>query len=180
MNYETLTKINMRAFDLRFCLNVFLGSVILVLLLVDCTNRDVEEAEIALSEMACQPEDVGADPPFIAFRTSTAVPNDTFLADKIENYYSVNLIENALTYTSAFCDLFEMVDEESASEILNHICTEMEAAEPPPVGEEACGRQSTGFRLVNFRQGRVVVSILADSGGFWVDEWAEGVNGRIQ
>ncbi|WP_420631734.1 hypothetical protein [Candidatus Leptofilum sp.] len=150
----------------------------LIILLIDCQNN----SEIVLSDVACQPEDVTADPPFVVGDVRTAVPPETFLADQIENYYGVALIENQLTNTSAFCDLFEMADEEAAIEMLARTCIapQMEEAEPPVVGQEVCALQNTGFRMVNFRQGRVVVSILADSGGFWVDKWAEAVNGRLQ
>lgn len=136
---------------------------------------------VDLPEVACQPEDVNADPPFIIAATRTVVPEGTFLADQIEIYYGVELIENALTNTSAFCDLFEMTDEEAAIEMLARTCIvpQMEEAELPVVGEEVCALESTGFRMVNFRQGRVVVSILADFNGFGVDEWAEAVNGRL-
>lgn len=152
-----------------------------VLLLTGCNSGGMaDDVAVALPEVACRPEDVTADPPFIIAQTRTAVPNDTFLADQIENYYGVVLIENALTNTSAFCNLFEMTDKDAAIEMLNHSCSvPMEAAEPPVVGEAVCALESPGFRMVNFRQGRVVISILADLNGFGVDEWALAVNGRL-
>lgn len=158
-----------------------LGLLLLLPLLwagISCRAGD----PFSLSEVACEPEDVSANPPFTIAETRTAVPSQTPLADQIENYYGVSLIENRLTNTSAFCDLFEMVDETAAADMLHQVCAtpEMTEAEPPMVGEEACARESTGFRMVNFRQGRVVVSILADLDGFGVDEWAAAVNGRLQ
>lgn len=158
------------------------GSLLCIILfcvvVVGCGGEEV--TEVSLPELACQPADVNADPPFVVAETRTAVPPETFLADQIDNYYGVELIENQLTNTSAFCDLFEMADEEAAIEMLNRTCTvQMPEAEPPVVGQEVCARQNQGFRMVNFRQGRVVVSILADSGGVWVDSWAVAVNGRL-
>ncbi|WP_420642245.1 hypothetical protein [Candidatus Leptofilum sp.] len=159
---------------------LLLSIILLSAAIVGCSTE--EEAEINLPEVACTPGDVNADPPFVVAETRTAVPPETFLADQIENYYGVELIENRLTNTAAFCDLFEMADEEAAIEMLTRTCTvpQMEEAEPPTVGQEVCALQNTGFRMVNFRQGRVVVSILADLGGFGVDEWAVAVNGRLQ
>ena len=165
----------------NFALAAFLGCVFLALF-VGCQRED-EGNEIGanLPEVACQPEDVTADPPFTVGSTRTAVPPETFLADQIENYYGVSLVENRLANISVFCDLFEMADEAAAVEFLARTCAvpQMEKAEPPVVGQEVCALQSTGFRMVNFRQGTVVVSILADSGGFSVDEWAVAVNGRL-
>ncbi|MBK8905957.1 MAG: hypothetical protein IPM53_32560 [Anaerolineaceae bacterium] len=137
--------------------------------------------QVSLPEVACQPADVSANPPFTIAATRTAVPPQTPLADQIETYYGVSLIENRLTNTSAFCDLYEMADETAAADMLHQVCevSEMTEAEPPAVGEEACALESTGFRQVNFRQGRVVVSIWADLDGFGVDEWAAAVNGRL-
>jgi hypothetical protein len=146
---------------------------------VGCTSNETEM--IGLSEMACQPADVNADSPFTVAETRTAVPPETFLADQIETYYGVQLIENSLTNTTAYCDLFEMADEETAVQMLARTCTvpQMQEAEPPVVGQEVCALESIGFRMVNFRQGRVVVSVLADSDGLGVDEWAVAVNGRL-
>lgn len=137
---------------------------------------------IALPEVACQLEDVSANPPFTIAATRTAVPPQTPLVDQIETYYGVSLIENALTNTAAFCDLFEMADETAAAEMLHQVCgvSAMTEAEPPAVGEEACALESPGLRQVNFRQGRVIVSIWADLDGYGVDEWAAAVNGRLQ
>ncbi|MCA9897529.1 MAG: hypothetical protein H6654_15155 [Ardenticatenaceae bacterium] len=147
---------------------------------VGCGN---EETTVSLPEVACKPEDVQADPPFVIGNTRTAVPPETFLADQIENYYGVQLVENSLTNTTVYCDLFEMADEETAVEMLVRTCSapNMEKAAPPstPVGEEVCALETVGYRMVNFRQGRVVVSILADLDGFGVDEWAVAVNGRL-
>ena len=140
-----------------------IGTAVSLLLLVGCNRDAVNEETISLPELACQPADVTADPPFTVASTRTAVPPETFLADKIENYYGVQLVENSLTNTTAYCDLFEMADEETAVEMLARTCAvpQMEKAEPPVVGQEVCALESTGFRMVNFRQGRVVVSILA-------------------
>lgn len=156
----------------------------LFVLLAACTsNNDVNDVAVTLSEVACQPEDVNTDPPFVIGSTRTAVPPETFLADQIENYYGVQLVENSLTNTTVYCDLFEMADEETAVEMLVRTCSapNMEKAAPPstPVGEEVCALEAIGYRMVNFRQGRVVVSILADFDGFGVDEWAVAVNGRL-
>lgn len=154
----------------------------IVLLLAGCNGETVTYEPVSLPELACQPADVTADPPFTVGSTRTAVPPETFLADQIENYYGVQLVENSLTNTTVYCDLFEMADEETAVEMLARTCSvpQMQAAEPPAVGQEVCALESTGFRMVNFRQGRVVVSILADFDGFGVDEWAVAVNGRQQ
>lgn len=163
-------------------INNLVFTAVCLLLLTACNNDATNEKPVSLPDVACKPEDVNADPPFTIAETHTAVPPQTPLADQIETYYGVSLIENRLTNTSVFCDLFEMADEKAASDMLNHICAvpEMTEAEPPAVGEEVCALQSTGFRMVNFRQGRVVVSILADLDGFGVDEWAVAVNGRLQ
>lgn len=56
----------------------------------------------------------------------------------------------------------------------------MEAAVPPAVGEVACAHRSAGIYTVHFRRGRVVVSILQDSFGFYLDEVALAVDGRLQ
>lgn len=162
----------------KFCL---IYTAVCLLILTGCNREATNDEPVSLPGLACQPEDVGAEPPFVVASTRTAVPAETFLADQIENYYGVELIENQLTNTSAFCDLFEMADEEAAIEMLARTCTvsQMEEAEPPVVGQEVCALKNTGFRMVNFRQGRVVVSILVDSGGFGVDEWAVAVNGRL-
>ena len=153
----------------------------LLLLVAGCDEGGSgNEDTIDLSAAACHPEDVSFTPPFITAITRTAVPEDTFLVDQIVNYYGVELIEPALTNAAVFCDLFEMTDEASAVEMLNRTCTvAMDEVDPPVVGEEVCARVSGGFRLVNFRQGRVVVSIFADSNGGGVDTWAAAVNGRL-
>ena len=166
----------------NFVLAAFLGCVFLALF-VGCQRED-EGNEIGanLPEVACQPADVTADPPFTVGSTRTAVPPETFLADQIENYYGVQLVENSLTNTTVYCDLFEMADEETAVEMLARTCSvpDMSQTETPVVGQEVCALESTGYRMVNFRQERIVVSILADSNGLGVDEWAVAVNGRLQ
>jgi hypothetical protein len=163
----------------QICLWLGIG---IVLLLAGCNGETVTNEPVSLPDVSCQPADVTADSPFTVGSTHTAVPPETFLADQIENYYGVQLVENSLTNTTAYCDLFEMVDEEMAVEMLARTCSvsQMQEAEPPVVGQEVCALESTGFRMVNFRQGRVVVSILADLDGFGVDEWAVAVNGRLQ
>lgn len=162
-------------------INYLIFTAVCLLLLAGCNSDVVNEEPVSLPELACQPADVTADPPFTVAETRTAVPPETFLADQIENYYGVSLIENRLTNTTAFCDLFEMADEETAVEMLARACTvpDMEKVEPPVVGQEVCALASPGYRLVNFRQGRVVVSILADGNGLGVGEWALAVNGRL-
>ncbi|MEZ4593590.1 MAG: hypothetical protein R3D55_20965 [Chloroflexota bacterium] len=162
-------------------INYLIFTAVCLFLLSGCNSDAVNEETISLPELACQPEDVNADPPFVIGSTRTAVPPETFLADQIENYYGVQLVENSLTNTTVYCDLFEMADEETAVEMLARTCSvpQMEKAEPPVVGQEVCALESTGYRMVNFRQGRVVVSILADLDGFGVDEWAVAVNGRL-
>lgn len=154
-------------------------------LLIGC-NRTVEPA-FHLPEIACQPEDVTADPPFTIAQTHTAVPPNTPLADQIEQYYALDLIENSLTNTSAFCNLFLLADETAATKLFAQFCqngvTPVETREPvaaPLDGESVCAFQSVGFREVHFQQGRLVVSIWGDSGGWGVDEWAVAVNGRLQ
>jgi len=158
---------------------LLLSIILLSAFIVGCDGE--EETEVSLPDVACQPEDVSTEPPFVVAETRTAVPPETYLADQIETYYGVVLIENSLTNTNAYCDLFALADEETAVEMLARTCSvsQMEEAEPPIVGQEVCALENTGFRMVNFRQGRVVVSILADSGGFGVDEWALAVNGRL-
>lgn len=168
-----MIQVVLKSAQFRLLLSYFL----ICLWLGGCGGEDLPA--IALPEVACQPEDVATTPPFIVSQTRTAVPENTFLADQIVDYYGVELIENALTNAAVFCDLFVMADEAAAAEMLNRTCTEMAEAEPPPVGEEVCVRESTGFRMVNFRQGNVVVSILGDNNGFHVDDWAEVVNGRL-
>lgn len=162
-------------------INCLIYSVACFLLLAGCNREATNNALVTLPEVACQPEDVSVDPPFTIAETRTAVPPETFLADQIENYYGVQLVENSLTNSTAYCDLFEMADEETAVQMLARTCSvpQMQEAEPPVVGQEVCALESTGFRMVNFRQGRVVVSILADLDGFGVDEWAVAVNGRL-
>jgi hypothetical protein len=161
--------------------NLFLGSLIFLLLLAGCLGGEQDQAEIRLPEVACQSEDVTAGPPFTLSQSRTAVPDGTFLADQIEAYYGVELIEKVLTNASVFCDLFVMADETAAVELLSRTCTvQMDEAEPPFVGEEVCAREGQGFRMVNFRQGTTVVSILGDSNGIYVDEWAMAVNGRLE
>lgn len=153
----------------------------LILLFSGCNGEAVNDEPISLPEIACQMEDVSTSPPFIMSETKTAVPADTFLVDQIVNYYGVEMREPSLTNAVVFCDLFEMVDEAATIEMLSRTCTvQMDEVEPPFVGEEVCARESGGFRMVNFRQGVVVVSILADSNGGGVDEWAVAVNGRLQ
>ncbi len=163
-------------------INVLFGTAGCLLLFVGCNREAANDVPISLSDVACQPADVNADPPFTIAETRTAVPPQTPLADHIETYYGVSLIENSLTNTSAFCELYEMADEAAAADILHQVCAtpEMTEVEPPAVGEESCALEGTGFRLVNFRQGRVVVSIWADLDGYGVDEWAAAVNGRLQ
>jgi len=150
----------------------------IVLLLAGCNGYEA----VSLPELACQPADVTADPPFTIASTRTAVPPQTPLADQIETYYGVSLIENRFTNTSAFCDLYELADETAAADMLHQVCAtpEMIEVEPPAIGEEACALESTGFRQVSFRQGRVVVSIWADFDGYGVDDWAVAVDGRLQ
>lgn len=164
-------------------INYLIFTAVCLFLLSGCNRDAVNEETISLPELACQPADVTADPPFTVGSTRTAVPSETFLADQIENYYGVQLVENSLTNTTVYCDLFEMVDEEAAIEMLVRTCSapNMEKAASPstPVGEEVCALETIGYRMVNFRQGRVVVSILADLDGFGVDEWAVMVNGRL-
>jgi hypothetical protein len=98
----------------------------------------------------------------------------------------VDLIENSLTNTSAFCHLYLLADETAASDLLAHFCqngvTPAETREPvaaPLDGESVCAFQSVGFREVHLQQGRLVVSIWGDSGGWGVHEWAVAVNGRL-
>ena len=165
--------------NLRYAVLVYF----LILLFSGCTSGENVNAPVDLPEMACQPADVTVDPPFTVGSTRTAVPPETFLADQIKSYYGVQLVENSLTNTTVYCDLFEMADEETAIEMLVRTCSapNMEKAAPPstPVGEEVCALEAVGYRMVNFRQGRVVVSILGDFDGFGVDEWAVAVNGRL-
>lgn len=163
-------------------INCLICVIVSILLLAACKGGATNNVSVALPEVACKAEDVNAEPPFTIASTRTAVPPETYIADQIENYYGVVLIENALTNTSAYCDLFAMADEATAIEMLDYTCNllQMQEAEPPLVGEEVCALESPGFRMVNFRQGRVVVSILADLDGFGVDEWAVAVNGRLQ
>jgi hypothetical protein len=155
-------------------------------LVAGCTANEPDEVEPALPEVACQPEDVTADPPFTIAQTHTAVPLNTPLADQIEQYYGLDLIENALTNTSAFCNLYLLADETAAAELLAHFCQNgampaetREPAAAPLDGESVCAFQSTGFREVHFQEGRVVVSIWGDSGGWGVDEWVMAVSGRL-
>ena len=140
-------------------------------------------AAVPLSELACRPDDVVTDPPFVLSDPQTAVSPNAPLPDQITDYYSVSLVENALTYTSAQCDLYRMLDEQAALAILTRLCdaaqAEMGPAEPPAVGGSACAAESPGLRRVIFQQGDVVVSIQADLNGFGVDRWAEAVNGRL-
>ena len=142
--------------------------------------------QISLSQVACKPADVNADPPFTIAETHTAVPPDTPFADQIETYYGVALIENALTNSSAFCDLYEMADETAAAKLWAQLCRDgvtpvetTEAFAPPTVGDSACAYQSAAFRELHFQQGRIVVSVWGDSGGQGVVDWAEAVNGRL-
>jgi hypothetical protein len=162
-------------------INYLISTAVCLFFLASCNREAVNEETVSLPELACQPADVTADPPFTVGNTRTAVPPETFLADQIETYYGVQLVENSLTNTTVYCDLFEMADEETAVQMLARTCTvpQMQEVEPPVVGQEVCALESTGFRMVNFRQGRVVVSILADSDGLGMDEWAVAVNGRL-
>ncbi|VAW31786.1 hypothetical protein MNBD_CHLOROFLEXI01-1873 [hydrothermal vent metagenome] len=74
-------------------------------------------------------------------------------------------------------DLFQMM----CKAVLSRTCTvPMDEAEAPFVGEEVCARERQGFCMVNFRQGTTVVSILGDSNGIYVDEWALVVNGCLE
>jgi hypothetical protein len=151
------------------------------LLLVGCNDGGTApKAEVFLPEVTCQPSDVTANPPFTVAQTHTAVPANTPLSDQIEQYYRVELVENSLAYISVYCDLFVLTDEMAAAELLSLLCpSKMDESEPPDVGEAACAQESTGFRMVNFREGTVVVSIQGDSHGYGVDDWAKMVNGRL-
>ncbi len=158
---------------------LMLGLLAIWLALVGCGGADSLESR--LPQVACQPGDVTAVPPFTLSQSRTAVPDGTFLEDQIEAYYGAELVDTASTNASVFCDLFVMADETAAVELLSRTCTvQMDEAEPPFVGEEVCAREGQGFRMVNFRQGTTVVSILGDSGGVYVDEWALAVNGRLE
>lgn len=155
-------------------------------MLAGCTHDTANVETVFLSEVACQPTDVTADPPFTIAQTHTAVPSNTPLADQIEQYYGVDLIENRLANIAAFCNLYLLADETAAAELLAHFCqngvTPAETREPaaaPLDGESVCAFQSIGFREVHFQQGRLVVSIWGDSGGWCVDEWVVAVNGRL-
>ena len=153
-------------------------------LLISC-NRTTEQT-FHLPEIACQPEDVTAVPPFTIAQTHTAVPPSIPFADQIEKYYGVDLIENRLTNSAAFCNLYVLAGETAATNLFAQLCQDgvtpggaRESVEPPLDGEAACAFQSGGFREVHFQQGRLVVSIWGDSGGSGVDEWALAVNGRL-
>jgi hypothetical protein len=155
-------------------------------LLVGCTNDTANTETASLPEVACQPEDVAANPPFIIAQTHTAVPPNTPLSNQIEQYYGVDLIENRLANIAAFCNLYLLEDETAAAELLAQFCqngvTPAETREPvaaPLDRESVCAYQSIGFREVHFQQGRLVVSIWGDSGGWGVHEWAVAVNGRL-
>ena len=163
-------------------------SVVLWLLvglaLIGC-DRKVDPT-IQLPDLACQPEDVTAVPPFTIAQTRTAVPPNTPFADQIEAYVGVDLIENRLTNTVVFCHLYLLADETAATNLFAQVCQNgvtpadaRESVEPPLDGELACAFQSEGFREVHFQRGRLVVSIWGDSGGWGVDEWALAVNGRL-
>ncbi|MAT98692.1 MAG: hypothetical protein CL608_16235 [Anaerolineaceae bacterium] len=155
-------------------------------LLAGCTNDIANPGTVSLPEVACQPEDVAANPPFTIAQTHTAVPPNTPLADQIEQFYGVDLIENRLANIAAFCNLYLLADDTAAAELLAHLCRTgvtpakaRESTEPPLDGESICAFQSEGFREVHFQQGRLVVSIWGDSGGWGVDEWVVAVNGRL-
>jgi hypothetical protein len=87
-------------------INVLIGTAVCPFLLSGCNSDAVNEETISLPELVCQPEDVNAGPPFTVGSTRTAVPPETYLADQIENYYGVQLVESSLTNTTAYCDLF--------------------------------------------------------------------------
>lgn len=157
------------------------------LLLIGCKGVELEEIVVSLSEATCQPEDVSSDPPFTIAETHTVVPPETPFAEQIEQYYSVDLVENRLANTSSFCELYLMADETAAAKLWAQLCRdgvtpvkEAEAFAPPPVGEAACAYQSVAFRELHFQERRVVVSVWGDSGGSGVVAWAEAVNGRLQ
>jgi hypothetical protein len=158
----------------------------LFFLLTGCKNVTANTGTVALPDVACQPEDVAANPPFTIAQTHTAVPHNTPLADQIEQYYGVDLVENSLTNTSAFCNLYLLADETAAADLLDYFCQNgvipVEAREPaaaPLDGESACAFQSEGFREVHFQRGRLMVSIWGDNGGWGADEWTLAVNGRL-
>ena len=159
----------------------FILTAVCLFLLAGCNREAANDEPVSLPEVACQPEDVSANPPFTIAATRTAVPPQTPLADQIETYYGVSLIENRLTNTSAFCDLYELADETAAADMLHQVCevSEMTEAEPPAVGEEACALESTGFRQVNFRQGRVAGTLSAALDWLGVGESAGVLKRRL-
>ncbi|MCA9956892.1 MAG: hypothetical protein KC434_19315 [Anaerolineales bacterium] len=168
-------------------INVLIFTAVCLFLLTACNSDATNENPVSLPEVACKPEDVNADPPFTIAETHSAVPPETPLADQIETYYGVALIENSLTNSSAFCNLYEMADETAAAKLWAQLCRDgvtpvetTEAFAPPTVGDSACAYQSAAFRELHFQQGRIVVSVWGDSGGQGVVDWAEAVNGRLQ
>ena len=117
---------------------------------------------VVLSEVICQPSDLGARYQLVQAQSNFAYPTIT---EQPLDTYSVTLIDHQLSNTILYCQINRFNDSVSASRAFQEVC-KIQTADVIDIGEQACHFKGNAPSNLAFQRNEYLVLMSGDISHF--------------